>query len=87
MFPRYIFFKPGAGQSLSAARSTRGVAFILSFGCQPAVLTVEAIEAIRDVERQLGLVDFHRPSFFVQVQKSDSLEKTCMELKDLLLQF
>ena len=64
MFPRYIFFKPGAGQSLSAARSTRGVAFILSFGCQPAVLNVEAIEAIRDVERNLGLIDFHRPSLF-----------------------
>ena len=64
MFPRYIFFKPGAGQSLSAARSTRGVAFILSFGCQPAVLNVEALEAIQDVERQLCLVDFHRPSLF-----------------------
>ena len=51
------------------------------------MLNVEAIEAIRNVERQLGLVDFHRLSFFVQVQKSDWLEKTCMELKHLLLQF
>ena len=56
---------PMAPQTLfSAARSTRGVAFILSFGCQPAVLNVEALEAIRDVERQLGLVDFHRPTLF-----------------------
>ena len=57
MFPRYAFFRPGAGQSLSTARSTRGVAFVLSFGCQPAVLKHEALEAIRQFEHQRGLVD------------------------------
>ena len=57
LFPRYTFFRPGAGQSLSAARSTRGVAFVLSFGCQPAVLKNEALEAIRQFEHQRSLAD------------------------------
>ena len=64
MFPRYAFFRPGAGQSISTARSTRGVAFVLSFGCQPAVLKDDALEAIRDFERLRNSVDVHQPSPF-----------------------
>ena len=60
MFPRYTFFRPGAGQSLSAARSTRGVAFVLSFGCRLAVLKDEALEAIRDFECLRNLVDVNQ---------------------------
>ena len=62
MFPRYIFFKPGVEQSISAARSTRGVAYVLSFGCKPAVLKDEALEAIRDFERLRNLADVNQYS-------------------------
>ncbi|MBC7549030.1 MAG: hypothetical protein H7224_10405, partial [Polaromonas sp.] len=37
MFPRYVFFKPRDERlSISVARSTRGVSFVLSFGARPA---------------------------------------------------
>ena len=64
MFPRYIFFKPGAGQSISVARSTRGVAFVLSFGHQPAVVKDKVLAAIRDFEHQRGLLEVHQLSGF-----------------------
>ena len=57
MFPRYIFFKPSAGHSYSAARATRGVAFVLSFGGQPAVLKDDVLDAIQQFEQQRGLAD------------------------------
>lgn len=53
MFPRYVFFRPSnSGQSISAARSTRGVSFVLSFGFNPAVLKPEDIQAIRHCENE-----------------------------------
>lgn len=53
MFPRYVFFRPGsARQSISGARSTRGVAFTLSFGVNPAVLRPEQLRAIQLCESQ-----------------------------------
>ena len=64
MFPRYIFFKPGAGQSISVARSTRGVAFVLSFGRQPAVVKDKVLAAIRDFEHQRGQLELHQLSGF-----------------------
>ena len=64
LFPRYIFFKPDAGQSISVARSTRGVAFVLSFGCQPAVLKDEVLATIRDFECRYRLLDVHQLSPF-----------------------
>ena len=64
MFPRYIFFKPDAGQSISVARSTRGVAFVLSFGCQPAILKDEVLATIRDFECRCRLLDVHQLSPF-----------------------
>ena len=51
MFPRYVFFRPGqAGQSISGARSTRGVSFVLSFGFNAAVLKPEDLRAIQACE-------------------------------------
>jgi len=51
MFPRYVFFRPvKARQSISGARSTRGVSFVLSFGFRLAVLKPETLQAIRVCE-------------------------------------
>ena len=53
MFPRYVFFRPGkASQSISGARSTRGVSFVLSFGFNLAKLKPEELNAIRVCENQ-----------------------------------
>lgn len=53
MFPRYVFFRPGnTGQSMSGARSTRGVSFVLSFGLHPAVLKPEQLQAIQACESE-----------------------------------
>jgi transcriptional antiterminator RfaH len=58
MFPRYVFFRPGhAGLSISGARSTRGVAFILSFGFIPAVLKPAALRAIQACEDERNRAD------------------------------
>lgn len=58
MFPRYVFFRPGnAGQSISGARSTRGVSFILSFGFYPAVLKPEQLQAIQACEAERNQAD------------------------------
>lgn len=51
MFARYVFFRPGhAAQSMSAARSTRGVSFVLSFGFQVAVTKNAQLVAIKAFE-------------------------------------
>lgn len=51
MFPRYVFFKPGlATQSVAAARSTRGVTSLVSFGFILATVSDELIDAIRALE-------------------------------------
>lgn len=58
MFPRYVFFRPGqAGQSISGARSTRGVSFVLSFGCNAAVLRPENLRAIQACEAERNQAD------------------------------
>jgi len=64
MFPRYIFFKPKSGQSLSAARSTRGIAFVLSFGTNPATLKDKALQSIRHFELHRNLADINQLSPF-----------------------
>lgn len=65
MFPRYVFFRPGqAGQSISGARSTRGVSFILSFGVNPAVLKPEEFQGIQALERERNRVDLAEMSPF-----------------------
>lgn len=58
MFPRYVFFKPmRAGQSVSAARSTRGVTSLVSFGFVLATVNDETLNAIKRLERERGEAD------------------------------
>ena len=74
MFPRYVFFRPGnAGQSISGARSTRGVSFILSFGVNPAVLKPEELKAIQALESErnragLGEISPFQPGVQVRLR-------------------
>ena len=74
MFPRYVFFRPeNAGQSISGARSTRGVTFILTSGSQPAVLkafafqTIQACEAARN-RADLALISPFQPAHRVRLR-------------------
>jgi transcriptional antiterminator RfaH len=65
MFPRYLFFRPdNVGQSISGARSTRGVSFILSFGFSPAVLKPEQLLAIQAYEAERNRADMAQISPF-----------------------
>lgn len=65
MFPRYLFFRPGnARQSISGARSTRGISFILSFGFNPAVLKPEHLLAIQVWEAERNRADMGEISPF-----------------------
>jgi transcriptional antiterminator RfaH len=58
MFPRYLFFQPGQSeQSIAPVRSTQGVASIVRFGGNPAVLKQEALENIRSLERCQNAAD------------------------------
>ena len=53
MFARYVFFRPAsATQSISSARSTRGVASIVSFGYEPAVVKADTLRVIQEFENQ-----------------------------------
>lgn len=56
LFPRYIFFQPGsAGHSIAPVRSTLGVATIVRFGQEPAILRPETLKDIRDFEARQNL--------------------------------
>lgn len=56
MFPRYIFFRPGkTGQSISSVRSTKGIANIVRFGFEPAVIHDELLHRIRLLEEDRNL--------------------------------
>ena len=74
MFPRYVFFRPSyVGQSLSSARATRGVSFVLSFGSNPAVLKLDDLQAIRACESErnraeLGVVSPLQPGLAVRLR-------------------
>ena len=58
MFPRYVFFRPrDAGLSISGARSTRGVSFVLSFGSNPAVLKPAELQRIQACEAEQNQAD------------------------------
>ena len=51
MFPRYVFFQPvSAQQSISTARSTRGVVSIVSFGHVPALIKPDTLLLIKQFE-------------------------------------
>ena len=52
MFPRYILFRPSKPeQSISAVRSTKGIANIVRFGFEPAMLQDELVQRIRQLEQ------------------------------------
>jgi len=58
MFPRYVFFRPAHdGQSISAARSTRGVVCLVKFGYEPAVVKDTTVQAIQQFEQQRNNAD------------------------------
>ncbi len=51
MFPRYLFFRPSSPkQSIAAARSSRGVSHLVSFGSELAQASSDLLEIIREVE-------------------------------------
>ena len=51
MFPRYILFRPShASQSISVVRSTKGIATIVRFGFEPALIHDELVQRIRLLE-------------------------------------
>ena len=52
MFQRYILFRPSKPeQSISAVRSTKGIATIVRFGFEPAQLEDELVQRIRQLEQ------------------------------------
>jgi transcriptional antiterminator RfaH len=51
MFARYVFFRPAVvTQSISTARSTRGVSCIVKFGFEPAVVKADTLLVIKKYE-------------------------------------
>jgi transcriptional antiterminator RfaH len=58
MFPRYVFFQPASdAQSISSARSTRGVVSIVSFGHELARVKDSTVQSIRLFEEQRNCAD------------------------------
>lgn len=58
MFPRYMFFRPShPAQSISPARSTRGVSCLVRFGAQLALLPDMTLQTIRDHENHRNQCD------------------------------
>lgn len=52
MFPRYILFRPSKpDQSISAVRSTKGIATIVRFGFEPAQLHDDLVQRIHQLEQ------------------------------------
>ena len=53
MFPRYVLFRPmRAEQSISVVRSTKGVATLVRFGFEPALLHDDLVRQIRQMEQE-----------------------------------
>jgi transcriptional antiterminator RfaH len=51
MFPRYILFRPSKPeQSISVVRNTKGIATIVRFGFEPALINDELVQRIRLLE-------------------------------------
>src|SRR5690606_29424338 len=58
MFPRYLFFKPASRtQSIAAARSSRGVHGLVSFGTELAMVSPAVVHTIRELEAQRDNAD------------------------------
>ncbi len=65
LFARYVFFKPGnARQSIAAARSTRGVSSLVSFGFEPALVQPDTMALIRASEQERNQLDLAQISPF-----------------------
>ena len=66
LFPRYIFVQVNpVRQSTAPVRSTRGVAGLVRFGEQPAVVPDEVIDAlVRREDLDSGLYQDNRPMFY-----------------------
>lgn len=53
MFPRYILFRPGKPeQSISTVRNTKGIATLVRFGFEPAMMHDELVMRIRRLEQE-----------------------------------
>jgi len=64
LFPRYLFLRPrDAAQSLAPVRSTLGVASMVRFGAQPALVSSDLVEALRAREDAAAGVHVHRTVF------------------------
>lgn len=51
MFPRYILFRPRRSeQSISSVRSTKGIATLVRFGFEPALVLDDLVQRIRQIE-------------------------------------
>ena len=50
LFPRYLFLAAGRSQTFAPVRSTLGVASMVSFGGQPAVVPHSVIDALKSRE-------------------------------------
>ena len=58
MFPRYLFFKPASQkQSIAAARSSRGVHGLVTFGTELAMVPPNVVLTIRELEAQRNDAD------------------------------
>jgi transcriptional antiterminator RfaH len=85
MFPRYVFFKPrDARLSISAARSTRGVSFVLSFGTTPALLKNSEFLALQKFEEAQNQTDLATLSPFQPNRKVRLLDKSLNGLEGLV---
>lgn len=85
MFPRYVFFKPRDERlSISVARSTRGVSFVLSFGTRPALLKDTELQALKQFEAQQNQSDLADISPFQPDCKVRLLDKNLNGLEGLV---
>ena len=85
MFPRYVFFKPVDERlSISVARSTRGVSFVLSFGVKPALLKDTEMSALQQFEAKQSLRDEAELSPFQPASKVRLLDKSLCGLEGLV---
>lgn len=85
MFPRYVFFKPRDTRlSISGARSTRGVSFVLRFGTSPALLKNSEFLALKQFEEAQNQADFATLSPFQPNRKVRLLDKGLNGLEGLV---
>ena len=85
MFPRYVFFKPSDERlSISLARSTRGVSFVLSFGARPARLKDADLQVLKRFEEKQNQSDLADISPFQPACKVRLLDKSLNGMEGLV---